>query len=964
MDVNLSASEVMELANTILGKKTGKGMSANHEGFLPLAEIMYSTPTIQQTSLAGYNEDYSYSYVWDNEGKRVLLRVSEGPEAQAEGDTYKYYMSWNGKPTGLASYDINKKECFFYTTTEKFLTLWHWSPQADNLVPTGSEYQPDEPYNPFGPQESDEEIQPVTPDEPVDPDEYDYASDPEYPEHYGAQGDAEEYYNWPLACFCGSIDTNVSVESSASNIEVYAPGERIYYKYGMTEDYFGKSLSYTTDDVVYSTVHQKFLLKANDKYYGTWANSNVWNDSQTGKARTDTLFSDANPLTHEEKVARGYANPDDHLIAWRITYIFSDGALVDLFNQDTTNGKPILVHDDGPALSAWIEANKGKTARLAPGRVYFVCSRMDGSSRRFLAGWYDKTNKIDYTYAFKVTSGTTIIGNGATLFVRQTTAGWPPKVTGGNGGRQTGVTVFPLNKCSNVTIKGVNFKSLKDRDSSVPNGSNSRFSSSSSSITAMSCGLQGTAYNKSTGEPITKKGTFQTSYVVIEDIECKNISCPLDFAHGTNFTIRNVTATGVVNNGFGLAHSTYENINMTMAPYIGSAMHLFYGGCYVEDVDIYNSTFKTVDPYTEVMITMHGGNKYLGNACSAPNVGEIAEVRFHNCSFEGGGPLVKGDSYSSGRLHMVFNDCSFNRLFDKFITSLVYGEFGETSNGVVVRSGAQYAYIINAQKSSYEFNGCEAYIGEGIFMSGGSYQLTINDFNIYSTRTTTSSRTLFGRKANGGAFSGTVSVKGFYTDFPGPYGFAYVVPTEDESGEIPEYATAPLTPSVGDKYKNTTDNKVYQCTALGKGTQIAIQLNDGMSGAPYTQTHVVTFNEQESITFAFSNISTFDDLKTYVASVLTQAGYVEDSAKNVKNGIGKYCFYPSGATYLDIVSKSQGNFRSSVAVSNMGSTSPFKKINSNWGTAAYQNGEGASPVWEEMISASSEGSGAGTTPLT
>ncbi len=908
----------------------------NRPKVIRLSQILDEAPRVETVSLAVKSATATYGYAWDNSRKVLLLQVSDSEYIHAT-DTYTYYQSWNDKPTGLASDDIDRFGDFFYLTSDTLLTLLHWSPKKGNLVPTASSTIPTDNSGYSTPTENPDSSDIPTAD-------YDYTADPQYPEHYGAKGDGIAYYDWPMACFGGTIDENVSIEAAESGIEVYAPAERIYYQYGLTEDYSGKSLDYTSKDVVYSSVHGKFLLLANGKYYDRWANAATWNDPATGQPRTDTVFSDIRELTVAEK---GTLDPNDNYgLAVRKTYVLRTGeGLVDI--DDTMT-------DDGQALSDWFNANKGagKVARLAPGRIYYFKGNSSG-------GFTTSGNSV----MFKVTSGTTVAGNGAVLFPRLPGQGWPPKRVPPHDKNTGSIVVFQLNNAKEVSIKSVAFAALKDRDGNCPTGSNSRFSSSSSNTVAIASGVDA------------------TSDVLISDIRCTNIGGPISFSRGTRFTIEHVRATGVVNNGFGLTHSTYEDVHLEMAPYIGSGMHLFYGGCYTNEVTVRNSSFEAPDPYTEVLITFHGGSTN-----NAPVTGTTHNVYFENCTFAGGGSIVRGDNYSAGRCWIRFSRCSFIKKFDKFISALNW-------------NNSNYAVLV--KRSSWAFEDCTVNIRNGYFIEKGSpcYKVVLTGTTVLSTRSSATNYYLVGGAS---AYPGEVEVSDFHSNYPGPLGFTLpddgssqtaspsadtelidtigemrsdiqrisdsVENISDSVGtltdilngtdeDVPSLAEAPDNPAVGYKYRNTTDGKTYECTQAGRATKLAVQLNTAFAGVlPENGRQTLVFNADEQVVFDFTGATSLEDVQSIITSTCAAAGYVNRSIPVAAYQPGSFTLYASGASkYLIITSKQPGNFENTVAITPEGSSDagsyPMWRLRQWSTTNAYDSYKGLDVLWAETIGA-------------
>lgn len=708
----------------------------------------------------------------------------------------------------------------------------------------------------------------------------DYTKDSQYPEYseYGAKGDGINYYDWPLACYEGEVN-GVSVEEGAVEVEVSAPAERIF-------DNFGLDMPYTAHDVRFDSSRCAFLLRVGVKYYSQWLNSYYYNDPATGKARTDTVFSDITLISGSNRSSV------------RTSKIYQGGTdLVSILDTMT---------DDTSAIQAWFAANNGsgKTARLRPGAIYFLGSLQIGN---FLA----------------LANGATIEGNGATLFVRTLSTGASASPDLSNGG-DFGTTILRADGKNGITINNLKIKALKDRDGTPPTN-NKNLSSSSSNITGI------TIYGN-------------TNNVHVNNIEFRNMGNDFDLRAGYKIFIDGWKSVGVKNNALGTTETYITNADLTSAEYMGCGPHLFYAGAKCDKVFFKNCRFRAGDGYQEVLISFHASE-------NCPPEGTTRHVYFDDCVIEAGA-MLKGNGYGvMGRQWIHFRRCTLRKTFESVASS------GEQKIG----SREMLAWM---DTNSWEFSDCIIDIGYGYLFTqcGGGYQnLVIRNTAIYSKLATADSPLVKG-------FSGPCDTHNIWTNYPGAIGFN----TENDkntkaiedlgalinnlyeqltgsSEVVPAYSSAPTMPAVGDKYRNTTDGKTYVCTALGKATRLGINLNAAMTGAPYTTEQTVTFNELESVTFSFDNISSLDDLKDTITAQCEAAGYINGSGKIKSStwGIGLYYIYTSGSSvYLILTSKQQGNF-TGASISGKASDMPLKGFTASGTSQVYQCGPGSDPTWEE-----------------
>ncbi len=241
------------------------------------------------------------------------------------------------------------------------------------------------------------------------------------PEWFGARGDGIDYYNRELRCYNGDVGEVECRERSSIRIEY--PAAHI-----VATDHWECAPRHTTDQVVYCPSRQRFLLREGDDYYSHWANDKEWNDSKTGHARTDVLFSD---------------------LTTRRTFLFRQGGLTDIDSTMT---------DDAKAITRAIILGKGNV-KLRPTIYYVGVVRQDGP-------------KVTPWNGF---SHFCLDGQGATLFLR----------TPRDGRAQGTGTIYWawMHHCSDGVVRHLNLRSLRDDDGNAPKG-HQRFSASDSRIVA------------------------------------------------------------------------------------------------------------------------------------------------------------------------------------------------------------------------------------------------------------------------------------------------------------------------------------------------------------------------------------------------------------------------------------------------------------------------------------------------
>lgn len=773
-------------------------------------------------------------------------------------------------------------------------------------------------------------------------DTYRYDRDPMYPECYGAKGDGINYYDWPLACFNGFVNDEVEIEETESDIEIYAPGERIMFKYNSPndKDYAGRDMSHLANEVVFNSAINKFLLLNDNKYYDKWANSSVWNDPHTGLARTDTVFNDIRELTLAEKSGYNYRGDDEvspaEIIAFndlgnlfpladRRSYVFKsdieEPTLVELYETMT---------DDSEALCEWFAANNGKTMKLRPCAIYyFRKGKKDGNLVPLGCNTANANDdSLTVQNMFTLNTHTTIIGNGATLFPHRIDPGWPCLRTAGstpttdNQEKGTSTRVFYLLHTHDVKITNVNIKTLRDKDGNTPDGSNSRFSTSSSNIVGLH-----------------SKEDDNTD-IVVHNIEALNLSALFDVQLGSRFDIKNIKNYNAGNEGFGVSDSVFQNLDYTMTPYLGSdGKHMFYGGCYTKNTIVRDSKFVAPDPYREVVFSFHGGG-----TGSMPPVGTTYHMHFDNCVFECGGPIINGPTYGNFRQWWHFNNCAFIKKFDIYC-----------NKNQLAASG----HVIALNQGSFDFTNCYFYTRNGVVAapegSGKDSNVKYINVRVDTTKTTGLAEHLFSANiasaSNKPSGYKNVVAKNISTNYKGVLG-VIVDEKEEKEEDCPIRVSAPWNPKVGDKYYNITTGKRYICTAVGYPEVACITLNSSGTGAPWTGTQTLKFDDDEIITFNFDSIAGSVSAEVEILKALEKQGYSVYMESNTALAAGhaskpgSYCKHGNYVWY--IVSKKQGNLTPSLTLINStAANNPIKSIRPTTGDTP-KSYNGTDPVWEEI----------------
>ena len=495
------------------------------------------------------------------------------------------------------------------------------------------------------------------------------------------------YYDWPLRCFNGEIDDEITIQSGSYDGEVFMPSERIIHKHGV-------EMQFTTDDVLYSTHHGCFVLKVVDggttKYYKKWGNFYEWttkpvNGVATYKPRTDCVFSDIH-LEDDPDVA-GVVSPTSGTDftpeatgqSRRHSYIWvnSQSAFVDITTLMTDFTKAI--HD---CLASTVGGKVKGDMRLSD-RIYYIGdlgrfadNKIDTYGTGKVCIWngnaYDVrklkpvgANQIDQDYITGISAaeGFTIDGGKGVLFYRAHTMFTPTS----HGA--TLVTAFNLGAAKNCVLRNLTLRVLRDRDNSSVAGefgssSNVAFSCSDSCMKAFAFG--------NTSENILLDNIDLQGF--FEDFDGKDHL-------GHDITVRNLRSRDVmvnVNSGTGW---TFENCDIAQRECAGIGAHVFY------PQGIWQAVFRNCrirqGRYTSVAIGLHEIRNVTRtiDGESVTTTG-YADLLFDGCQIEGG-YLFEGDNSDSHDLSTVtLRKSRITQLYDM----AMYGGGEDSGYGAVTRT--------------------------------------------------------------------------------------------------------------------------------------------------------------------------------------------------------------------------------------------------------------------------------------
>lgn len=661
----------------------------------------------------------------------------------------------------------------------------------------------------------------------IDIDHFNYAEDVRYPEHYGAKGTGINYYDWPLVCFGGYAPTNIVISQDTSNFEVEHPSERLWNDIVGIEDF-----ECTANDVLYSNNLKMFLLYKDGVYYKKWVNASLWNDGN--EPRKDTVFSDISLETN---------NPSTPRQAKRISYIYNETS------QQLVNIVDTMDDDTVAMYKWWKAAEQGISLRLAP-KIYFMAN----------AGGQTSANDMLVNKDFR---NIVIDGQGGVIFPRTATSGLPHDsykegtTTHSNsiGIGSVQKTLFSIDGCQNLVIQNMTIKTLRDRDCSCVGGSNARISSSDSRIAAF-----GLRHGNASASNINKNIYFR-------NLEFKNMLYDFVASNGSSYMNQNIRidgwkSEGVLWNVFRTVGLYISHADVTSAKLCGGAgFHHFY---FQNDknVHVWDSSFRQPDDYNEVMIS-------LSTSTQTGNV----PFEFKRCNFE----AVKVITGSTKYMNFKFIDCRFRQVGTKRVGNMAYTDSGT---------------IIQLQAGSYTFHDCIFHINKARAMDTGTNSdqtLEITDSYFFTDSGYPSNQSIVN-------YSHNLVSEHCYTNYNGPSGIN-AAPTQSGGadvaslrsdvetiqniiggGEVPtgmQPSAAPLAPSVGDVYLDSTDSKYYRCENAGEQSVLTLYVNapsNDYDGSNVDFSYDLT--ENETVSFRISSpITGVGSVKDQIAEQLTTAGY-------------------------------------------------------------------------------------------
>lgn len=358
------------------------------------------------------------------------------------------------------------------------------------------------------------------------------------------------FYDWPLRCYNGT-KSGITVQSGTADVEVFAPSERMWYKYDVPGDTNGHdpmSIPYTTENVYFNTDSPGFVLEYDGNYYSSWKNSGEWNKQGMTTPRTDCIFSDiseSNASTHK---------------AVRTSKIWGlNGAeeLTDIYS---------LMTDFVDAVTACFTANfveGGSMQARFSDKIYYTST-----------GW--KSSLTDKN-AF------TIDGGKSVLFYGKNGNGYP------SAGDDKAKIGFGFVNCKDVIAKNLTMRVIRDTDFGAPSG-HKRFSCSDSGRIAF--GLE--------------NGTGLTDNILLKNIDTRGFKKDLDMGGSiSNITVDGWKSRDFTENTFKGSNIIIRNADWEQAKYIGGGMHIVYGQVSLNGVTFEDCRFKA-GPYTTVMVSFHG----------------------------------------------------------------------------------------------------------------------------------------------------------------------------------------------------------------------------------------------------------------------------------------------------------------------------------------------------------------------
>ena len=470
------------------------------------------------------------------------------------------------------------------------------------------------------------------------------------------------FYEWPIRCYNGS--GNFSSANGTANVEVFAPSERIVFNALPVGETAPADIN--TDNVLFDTSNNSFVLFYNGNYYRSWNNSSEWNDPSTGKARTDVLFSDISNKTDDEEIITTSSTRSKRLNpAKRNTYVFGyDG--VEEFTDITT-----LMTDFSLAIYMCLRKNNG-SMRLS-NKIYFMGdagTRPSSSPTR--TATVTGESAVTLTNKLYQKSNFIIDGGCGVLFTRHITAGYPQTGTGG----ELSSAVINFERCQNGVVRNMTMRCLRDRDNGCPNG-HWRFSSSCSKLQAFSLNEDDEAAiadpdnNSKRCFGMTFENLFLQNFY--EDFKMQT--------YNRNTTINGWKSIGASQNNVRGTNTRIMHADITQHDYVGAGIHVIYGQSNLKGFWASDCVFRQ-GKYSSELVTFHGGGKW-----TFPD-----DIHFERCDFYGSRVLYGSKRDSWIHLH----NCTINQTSTLKITNNHYQEDG-------------YSAVCMAW-SNWEFTNCRIHL--------------------------------------------------------------------------------------------------------------------------------------------------------------------------------------------------------------------------------------------------------------
>lgn len=742
-----------------------------------------------------------------------------------------------------------------------------------------------------------------------------------YPEAFGAFGDGIDFYDWPIVCFGGMVNNEIT-DSGNTTVFVPAPSERLWGdKVGVAVDSKGNliyspgniGLSVTAADVIYSTLLGKFLLHYDGKYYSSWGNSDVWNNS-VGTPRTDTVFSDIS--IRETPVSYNYPSFENNIRGrqgQRVSYVYKEEAGTDIsgtmWNAQSFVDIDRLMHNDCNSFYSWLaKAEDGYELRLTKGKVYYVKVpkvTYNGSS------WDDV--HLPYVFGGKSSTknynGAIIDFEGAVIFLRLDDPGYPhhsyydaSKKAHKTDMYSTAETaVFLLYAAQNITFKNLTVRALRDRDAGCV-GSVSRLSTSDSALKLFKFAD-------------TNDGYFADN-VKIENLDVRNMNTDFDLNATERERIGRIEidgwkSVGVCWNTIRGIDLVIRNADVTTARYIGGCgYHIFYFQNNMNSFLCCDSTFRHADHFNEIMVS-YSDRMTRGNI----------PLVFKNCTFVGGN-MFKPYPY-------IFEGCTIRQV-NKYSAATMSFFPLDTSTGVFELSTYKtelHNTAVILASLNLGLNGKDCLVLDNVsVLVGDDFLDTRNLFVNYEGATLVKNFTTNHAATGINTYDYDAGQRALLSAEIGDTNKRIDDMRDLVSGDMEIIDGDPYNPSLDEEWYNTKAGEARKCTKEGEPATVGWNIRKLSAFAEaYTGESTVRIAPNESITFTYTDL-TKDDFYDFLRKVLKGKGYTETTSSGINSGAGKfYLKVPSNNThYLMIRTKTAGVKANSISFEgNLDSGYPF-----------------------------------------